>query len=1107
MTNLEWMQLQHYEKWRKRLQEDPYKTLFGASNDMLSGKGLNNWDWIHNSFPKWMLKDMGLHEQSQEVSKENTSQAEHTMKADKVDNSMNEPRARGSQPIRPFPRRELFEREGSVGIASPSDLRRPREGSHVKVVGTASSGLNGKGPTPPPDAPSWPKPPYTSSITPDTIRPAAGYMSEYGTTKESVTKISQRTPQEPFHDLPEVTSEEIARLQDFQEYIDRLKLETSADNAVNEEPPVLKHHDPTAGSVNTTEVESKAWRQTALQRRAASESAAVSKLQAEDNVERGNGRTNNLPIEQSEQTLPPQATCGASGDQAVIASVKERAGSFQEESTTPSKPASALDNASPARSTSQILDQLPKDDIDFLNAADIRATMGARRSRTPSDAQRQGERKNLEQAFHAVQNEPETDSMLEAVIKNNQYVRRVEREMREAKAAKEAAKTQATVEPVLQDPAVEVAAESSIDRMKKWLEITSTSFAKQFWQDPTEAADITKSKMFFEKISNYLKKGKAASWQIMEDLEKDVPASKALLKRLKKDGEILELAVHRVRQTIANGTGHDLAPRKARTMESLNARFHQTNSELEKAYDTLRELAGTEAVANTTGSFKRRLTVASKVLHKNAQLLRTLFYSLQTRLEDPKVDRNMLSNYKMVADNLLSLRDTQMTLVRLVDRAMSTHGVVPDAKESVNAIEAEQAAIANCDDPFVRARLALDAHLINEVQADKSTTPELRDDNTLRAQKPTTGSTLAESSHLAHSLFRPFGPAIEKLGSKQVLDPVAEKGEDEARRLGDLNLAEAMRTVYGNDYGLKSSQTATESEEVKIEEENCILEDKNSDELSNKGSNDTRLLKHGSTRDGEAYEAIFTTKSTPPEAPASEQPLPTTGSAPEPLAETRARSVSDSATMQLPTHYTILIRDPNTDTLSMTTSSTEPPRDISPAMPLHQALAALDSPASFVPHISAGLEVVSATKDMLVLRDALDNGASTRSFETVHSPSSDVFKEFTRPLGNSVNPIDGTARLSPTGYVGPEESPEQLEKEFQERRQAAGRFMGNGEPMRHFRYDKGKLSPGLISPRDKDRSERRGGRTGGVLKTAIWAAGICYVVGVVGEIATTPFAG
>jgi len=62
MSNLEWMQVQHYQRWKRRFEEDPYKALFGASEDMLSGKGLKNWQWVNKTFPKWMIEEMGLNE-------------------------------------------------------------------------------------------------------------------------------------------------------------------------------------------------------------------------------------------------------------------------------------------------------------------------------------------------------------------------------------------------------------------------------------------------------------------------------------------------------------------------------------------------------------------------------------------------------------------------------------------------------------------------------------------------------------------------------------------------------------------------------------------------------------------------------------------------------------------------------------------------------------------------------------------------------------------------------------------------------------------------------------------------------------------------------------
>lgn len=66
MSNLEWMQLQQYRRWKRRFEEDPYRALFGASEDMLNGKGLKDWEWVHRTFPKWMVKEMGLGEKEQE---------------------------------------------------------------------------------------------------------------------------------------------------------------------------------------------------------------------------------------------------------------------------------------------------------------------------------------------------------------------------------------------------------------------------------------------------------------------------------------------------------------------------------------------------------------------------------------------------------------------------------------------------------------------------------------------------------------------------------------------------------------------------------------------------------------------------------------------------------------------------------------------------------------------------------------------------------------------------------------------------------------------------------------------------------------------------------
>lgn len=66
MSNLDWMQLQRHRRWTKRLRDDPYNAIFGASNDMLNGKGLQDWQWIYKSFPKWMLQEIDVTEASRD---------------------------------------------------------------------------------------------------------------------------------------------------------------------------------------------------------------------------------------------------------------------------------------------------------------------------------------------------------------------------------------------------------------------------------------------------------------------------------------------------------------------------------------------------------------------------------------------------------------------------------------------------------------------------------------------------------------------------------------------------------------------------------------------------------------------------------------------------------------------------------------------------------------------------------------------------------------------------------------------------------------------------------------------------------------------------------
>ena len=87
-----------------------------------------------------------------------------------------------------------------------------------------------------------------------------------------------------------------------------------------------------------------------------------------------------------------------------------------------------------------------------------------------------------------------------------------------------------------------------------------------------------------------------------------------------------------------------------------------------------------------------------------------------------------------------------------------------------------------------------------------------------------------------------------------------------------------------------------------------------------------------------------------------------------------------------------------------------------------------------------------------------------------------------------MNPIDGTTRLSPTGYSGVEQNREQMERDFEERRQAAAAT----EAARSKRSKQ--------QTRDEDLPKKKRGGVGGVVKTAIWASAVCYIVGVTAEV-------
>jgi hypothetical protein len=162
------------------------------------------------------------------------------------------------------------------------------------------------------------------------------------------------------------------------------------------------------------------------------------------------------------------------------------------------------------------------------------------------------------------------------------------------------------------------------------------------------------------------------------------------------------------------------------------------------------------------------------------------------------------------------------------------------------------------------------------------------------------------------------------------------------------------------------------------------------------------------------------------------------------------------------------------------------------SIPLHEALATLSHPTKFLSHLPGNAEIITARSDMLVVRTTLEFPIRTTRLVASTSPDNDAAKAKDESEGwKGINPIDGTARLSPTGFVGDDLT---LEKDFEERRKAAGEYHGR-------RNREASDTKKTWEARDKSgRKERRRGGFGGVMKTAIVAAATCYVVGVAAEL-------
>jgi hypothetical protein len=764
---------------------------------------------------------------------------------------------------------------------------------------------------------------------------------------------------------------------------------------------------------------------------------------------------------------------------------------------------------------SEKLRKLPAKDLDLLTADEIRAAMGHKHQNNPRDEGIERDRQKLE-AGYVMAKSPSLDEVVEGHVLNNHYVRRTQQELERANSAAKTAEL--VTNEVEQNPQASqsepIQMESSIHRMRRWIEEGGTSLAKHFWQDPIEAGAPTEADLQFIKQLVGVAKGRRAREVITDDLEIDLPMCKGLLEQLKNDERKVEHTALRLRTPHKTVHGTEM-PKNLKVIRDRRLRitYERTEKQLQSACQALRDL-DSEVIQKATNAFKRRLGIASRILHKNHTLTRMLTWSAQARLDEVRVERNKAERYSETLTHLTTLRDTQLALARLMDHAIQTYGIsLKPADEALSKsslasepevprspVESDSTMRTTAGTKFL-AETAAAASLIDEVQSLKAAMQGLSDDGYARELKPAPRKAFEESSPLAHSLFRPFTSQLESLKTKAVKAKGCEQFEV------DQGLVREVRNTYENSCGPTTSKqlqvqqierdvnngtkdsitTNVSTEDQSHSQAVDTAKDMESTQEANHNNNQGSMYAiEGNVPTASATEAIGEDSSTlvptagPTRSNSSHDDMSAT--APDNMDTQSDQGLTPGSNLH--THYTILIYDPRADKLSITTSTSGPPRDTTAALPIHQALSTLKHPEVFISHITPGLEVVNVRRHMLVLRDSLDGTSSTRVFETL---STHPVKSGPVPVSAQINPIDGTPRLSPTGYSGVEQSREQLAQDFEERRQASA-------AMEAASKKRGR------SQSKEERTEKGKGSVSGVVKTAIWAGTVCYVIGVTAEV-------
>jgi hypothetical protein len=788
--------------------------------------------------------------------------------------------------------------------------------------------------------------------------------------------------------------------------------------------------------------------------------------------------------------------------------------------------------------------------------------MRAKKNDRESLEEKRKTRTDLETQYkNTYDDELQLHPMIASKIVNDQYMRRT---VKELEAGQKADKTQA--EASVMDAPSEVeekqvntesssipspSIETSLDRMTRWLQDGGGVFAKHFWSEPTLARHTgLPSNQQHQAIVAGIRAGRTAIEHVEETIEKVVPSSKPLLARLKDNENSLIRSTRFMlgpRSTSDTDSEGFKGKSKIQNVRNVRNEYKKTEEEFEEACRALEELKD----KNILNDSKQKLQKASLILQKNAKLARRIVFRVQSLEENPAAAQHA-ERFKAVKNRLSALQDTQVALLRLVERAIQLFGpisksadvqMVANLKGLQGPIAVSIPGLSTCfEDPPATSQeemttstlnTALNQKLDEEIAAQKSSMRGLSDDGYTRSPKPSIKPSFDQPSPLANSLFRPFRPLYESLGKEEVTSA----NNPESKSLKDEALVREIKKSYEDVYGritvnhkqvereedIKQAEVADDqakfpsvpgfnpergtSESIQVSDTENSLEavpEKTKDFLEEAKGTDMPTLPHSKeswfNRELNCQpEPTITDMEVHPSTPTGVQPQQThedlepkelqqssseaTLQSPEqPLATSPSKPKETAVVEEVPlveATYKILTYDATTDELYITTTTSKSMDTENTTIPVHEALATLDAPAKFVPHISSNYEIVTSKPNLLVLREsATPREEILRS--SVHNENEVRDEEWKR-----INPVDGTTRLSPTGFVG-------IEPDLRDEHDATRR--------KYYETWKAENERKEGRKEERQRTSKKGGTTASVFKTAILASAGCYIAGVIGEL-------